>query len=114
MYTQEQEQIRMSLYQFFGSILVNSNLQESEMRKQSLIALTLEELVKFCKKEDNTVDIVVAKPILKATEYLLKNRKEDITKSMTDAGFEQRVVENATEDINDIIIDLNKYIENIK
>lgn len=113
MYTQEQEQIRMGLHQFFGSILVNSNLEDSSMRKQSLIALVLEELVKICKKDDNEIDIVAAKPILRATHYILEGRMNNIKSFMSKEGFEDCDIEDATEDLNWIVADLNKYLDSI-
>lgn len=113
MYTSEQEQLRIGLNQFFGSILTSSNLKEPAMKKQSLVALVVEELTKFCKTEDNQIDIIAAKPILRATHYLLENRCNDIITSMEEAGIKDCDIEDATDDLHWIVADLNKYIDSI-
>lgn len=113
MYTGEQEQLRMSLNQFFGAILTNSKFEDPSLAKQSLIALVIEELLKFCKNEDETIDMIAAKPILRGTHYALEQRKFNIEEKLTEEGFSEDAIQDAIEDIHWIVSDLNKYISSL-
>lgn len=113
MYTAEQEQLRSSLNQFFGTILVNSNLKDKEYKKQSLVALVIEELLKVCKDDKEQVDIIAAKPIIKATHYLLEKRKTDIVDNLRSTSLDEEDIDNATEDLEWIVNDLKKYIDSL-
>lgn len=105
MYTEEQEHLRMALHQFFGSILINSNLKDKEMKKQSLVALVVEELIKICK--DDNIDIIAAKPILRGAHHILSIRKQEIEEVLQDKN------NHLTDDIKDLINKLNIYIESL-
>lgn len=114
MYSKEQEQLRMSLHQYFGSILKASNFTEPEKRKESLIALVAEELCKFCKDEKDNIDIKSAKPILKATNYLLTQRGSEMYKYMEEeTSLNDEEIEDSLADINWLIQNLDKYIKTI-
>lgn len=114
MYTQEQEQLRMGLVQFLGSILSSSNFAEPEMRRQSVVALVTEELVKICKNQDNNIDMVAAKPILKATQHILSTRESEIRQDLADISMDDDFIEEAVSDISWIKEDLEKYINTIE
>lgn len=114
MYTKEQEQLRISLNQFFGAILVNSNYSDPNLAKQSLIALTIEELLKFCKNEDQTIDIVAAKPILRGAHYIIEQRECNIVDKLRSTSLSEEEIEEATADLEWIKNDLEKYISSLK
>lgn len=114
MYTDEQEQIRMSLHQFFGGIITSSNLEEPQMKRQSLIALVTEELCKFCKDDKEQIDVVVAKPILRATEFILKQRCNNIVDNLRSTSLDEHEIEGMTNELNSLIKSLGKYINTIK
>lgn len=114
MYSEMQEQLRLSLAQFFGAILVNSKFKDPERKRQSLVALVIEELLKVCKTEDGQIDMITAKPIIKATHYLLENRIGDITKEMESNGIASEVIDDALEDLHWITGDLRKYLDTIE
>lgn len=113
MYTQEQEQLRLSLVQFLGAILSNSNFAEPEMRRQSLTALVTEELVKVCKSGEN-VDMVAAKPILRATQHIIHTREQEIRSELEKSNIDNEQIEDAVEDMTWLRTDLEKYIDAIK
>ena len=48
MYTETQDALRNSLWNFFGSIL-NASILEESRTKENVTALVSEELCKFCK-----------------------------------------------------------------
>ena len=105
----------MSLHQFFGSILINSNLKDSSMKKQSLVALVIEELIKICKTEQGNIDMLAAKPILKSTDYILSNRlNEVLTQLKKDEEINIESLNFVTKDLSDLVKNLNDYIKNIK
>lgn len=105
----------MSLHQFFGSILINSNLKDSSMKKQSLVALVTEELIKICKTEQGNIDMLAAKPILKSTDYILSNRlNEVLTQLKKDEEINIESLNFVTKDLSDLVKNLNDYIKNIK
>lgn len=114
MYSEMQQQLRMSLAQFFGAILTNSHYEDSEYKKQSLVALAIEELLKVCKTEENQIDMIAAKPILKGTHYLLEQRKNDIISNLKETSLSDKDINKAVEDLHSVILNLNQYIETIK
>ena len=114
MYSETQQQLRLSLTQFFGAILSNSNFKNPSMKKQNLIALVMEELLKACENEDGTVDMIAAKPILRGSHFLLQKRMNNIETKMNENGLDNELIKNATEDIKCIITDLDKYIASLE
>lgn len=78
MYTDTQQALRNSLWNFMGSLLANS-AYENDKAKESVTALVSEELCKFCKNEDEvTVNMGASKPILKATTWILQARIQEM------------------------------------
>lgn len=85
MYTETQESLRNSLWNFMGSILTASVLEENR-RKENVTALVSEELCKFCKNEDDTsVDMNAAKPILKSANWILNAKLTELQKTLEEA-----------------------------
>ena len=115
MYTQEQDQLRMSLIQFFGSILANSNFEDASMRRQSLIALVTEELIKVCKSgNENGIDMIASKPLLRATQHIIHTREQEIRKELNDLCMNDDDIEDAVENMTYIRAGLENYIKTIK
>jgi hypothetical protein len=80
-YSDNQQAIRVALWNFMGALL-NSSRYEGEEGKQTVVALVSEELAKLCKNDDGSINMVVAKPILKNAEWVLESRSQEITKTM--------------------------------
>ena len=114
MYSEMQDQLRLSLTQFFGAILSNSNFKNPNLKKQNLVALVIEELLKVCINEDSSIDIIAAKPILKASSFLLESRCSEIQESMNKKDIDEELIEDATADLKWIVQDLNKYIASLE
>ena len=74
MYTDTQQAIRNTLWNFMGSIMDASGY-DNENKNQTVTALMSEELCRFCKNDDEkTIDINTAKPILKAAKWVLESK----------------------------------------
>ena len=85
MYTETQEALRNSLWNFMGSMLTAS-MYDDKKNKESVTALISEELCKFCKNEDETtIDMDAAKPILKAAVWLLDAKETELYNLMEKA-----------------------------
>lgn len=85
MYTETQEALRNSLWNFMGSMLTAS-MYDDKKNKESVTALISEELCKFCKNEDETtIDMDAAKPILKAAVWLLNAKETELYNLMEKA-----------------------------
>lgn len=81
MYNAQQEALRQGVWNYIGTIISSCDINMSAKdKKQLAIALISEELAKACKTDDNTIDMYVAKPILKSTEWILSNRIEEASK----------------------------------
>ena len=115
MYTETQEALRNSLWNFMGSILTASVLEEKR-RKENVTALMCEELCKFCKKEDETsIDLQAAKPILKAAVWVFEGRKLEMQKAIeeTNVSTMKTTLNKSIEEMDSLINTLNNYIDKI-
>lgn len=115
MYTETQEALRNSLWNFMGSILTAS-IYEEKKKKENVTALMCEELCKFCKKEDETsIDMQASKPILKAAIWVLEARKLEMEKSKSNLDIDAMItpMDKAIEELSNLINALNKYIEKL-
>ena len=115
MYTETQEALRNSLWNFMGSILTASVLEEKR-RKENVTALMCEELCKFCKTEDEqSIDLQAAKSILKAAVWVSEARKLEMQKAIdeTDVSIMKSTLKKSIEEINNLINTLNNYIDKI-
>lgn len=114
MYTETQDALRNSLWNFFGSIL-NASILEESRTKENVAALVSEELCKFCKNEDETsIDMVAAKPILKAAIWILDAKIIELT-NVLDAAPEvahPAIIKNIT-DVQRLSDDLTDFIDKL-
>ena len=108
-------QIRQGLVQYIGALSENisltSKLNSVKANKQMLIAIVLEELLKIA---DN--DLFVAKPFLRASNYLLGGRINNLNK-LKDIGLDQKTqvsIANEIIDIKTIQDKLNTLINTMK
>lgn len=115
MYTETQEALRNSLWNFMGSIL-SASILEDKRKKENVTALICEELCKFCKTEEETsVDMQAAKPILKAAVWVLEARKLEMQKSKNNLDIDALItpMDKAIEELSGLINTLNNYIEKL-
>lgn len=114
MYTETQDALRNSLWNFFGSILNASILEESRI-KENVTALVSEELCKFCKNEDETsIDMVAAKPILKAASWVLDAKLKELYKTLEIApAVAYDTINKNIENVHNIKTQLDVFINNI-
>lgn len=74
MYTNTQQTIRNTLWNFMCSIM-DASAFDNGKKQQTVTAIMSEEMCKFCKNEDEkTVNIETAKPILKAAKWILESK----------------------------------------
>jgi cell division septum initiation protein DivIVA len=114
MYTETQEALRNSLWNFMGSMLTAS-LHEENRAKESVTALMSEELCKFVKNKDEiSVDMVAAKPILKSAVWVLNAKITELNNTLETAPTAAKeVIQKNIENINQIISLLNNFIDKI-
>ena len=114
MYTETQEALRNSLWNFMGSMLTAS-LHEENRAKESVTALISEELCKFVKNKDEiSVDMVAAKPILKAAVWILEAKVTELNNTLTDApDIAKTAIYNNIENVKSLSTELNEFIDKI-
>lgn len=114
MYTETQEALRNSLWNFMGSMLTAS-IHEENRAKESVTALMSEELCKFIKNEDETsVDMIAAKPILKAAAWILESRITELNNTLINAPeVAHQAINNNIENIKALQTNLNDFITKI-
>lgn len=114
MYTETQQALRNSLWNFMGSILTASALEEAQA-KESVTALMSEEMCKFVKNEDDTsIDMVAAKPILKAASWILEAKIKDLNSTIKTAPeIAHQAIYNNIENIRSLQLELNEFIDKI-
>lgn len=104
MYTDTQQAIRNTLWNFMGSIMDASGY-DSENKKQTVTALMSEELCRFCKNDDEkTIDINTAKPILKAAKWVLESK-------LMEAKFSNDT--NSIKELSLLIASFDSYINKL-
>lgn len=76
----KQNQIRQGLTQFIGALI--DNLSGDKEAVAQLVAASLSEEALKISIKDNKIDYFIAKPILRATIIVLKQRYEEIVQSI--------------------------------
>lgn len=76
----KQNQIRQGLTQFIGALI--DNLSGDKEAVAQLVAASLSEEALKISIKDNKIDYFIAKPILRATIIVLKQRYEEIIQSI--------------------------------
>ena len=114
MYTDTQQALRNSLWNFMGSILTASALEEAQA-KESVMALMSEEMCKFVKDENETsIDMVAAKPILKAASWVLGAKLTELYKTLETApAVAYDPINKNIENIHNIKTELDVFIDKI-
>lgn len=110
-YTNEQEAIRQSFANYLGA-LIGASIFEGQTQKENVIALLSEELTKYTCNEDNTINISIAKPILKSSLWILNKYKEDMLIKANQASININNSEPFI-NLNELINKLDIYIKNI-
>ena len=106
MHTDTQEAIRVSLWNFMGSLL-DASIEVN--KKESVTALISEELCKFCRNENNELDMKAAKPILKSAAWVLEARKMEISS----IPVKSEAIDSTVKNLDDLIASLNNYIDKL-
>lgn len=78
MYTSDQTQIRQGLVSYIGAI-VKSSPFEGRAARHDAASILSEETLKLAQGDDETVDIYVLKPLLRATVFTLKQRSSELS-----------------------------------
>lgn len=109
-YTSEQETLRAAINNFIG-VAASSSMYEGKDAVRNVIALFLEELVKYIQTDDG-MNMNAAKPILRATVYILESRRKEAIESFKEA-FDCEPNELLTEDLDRLIQSMNDYINKL-
>lgn len=107
MYTDTQQAIRNSLWNFMGSIM--DAAYNEERKKENVTALVSEELCKFCKTEDDKVDMKASKPILKSAQWILKARLFELKK----LPVASEAIDETIKELDNLITLLDGYVDRI-
>ena len=104
MYTDTQQAIRNTLWNFMGSIMDASGY-DNEHKKQTVTGLMSEARCRFCKNDDEkTIDINTAKPILKAAKWVLESK-------LMEAKFSNDT--NSIKELSLLIASFDSYINKL-
>lgn len=109
MYTETQQAIRNSLWNFMGSLIDASMFEDNAKKKENVTALFSEELCKFVKTEDDKIDIQAAKPILKSALWILEARKLEFN----NLPIKTPAIDNAIKELDSLIASLTAYVDKI-
>lgn len=109
MYTETQQAIRNSLWNFMGSLMDASMFEDNAKKKENVSALISEELCKFTQIEDNKIDIQVAKPILKSAIWILEARRLEFN----NLPIKTPAIDNAIKELDSLITSLTAYVDKI-
>lgn len=114
MYTETQEALRNSLWNFMGSMLTAS-IHEENKAKESVTALISEELCKFVKNEDDiSIDMTAAKPILKAAVWVLEAKTTELNNTLNTApDIAKPAICSNIENVKSLSVELNEFISKI-
>ena len=106
------EMIKQGLVQYIGS-MIQSSEYEGKAARQLVAATLAEEALKLAQdSETNSLDIFVAKPVLRASKFILEERLKSIKKIIYLQGLPADTIKDATGKYENIIKILNDLIEN--
>lgn len=92
MYSNDITQIRAGLVNYIGAMIKASGL-EGRAANQYVGAVLVEEALKLTQLEDNSpCDLYVAKPILRANMFILKQRCSELKKLINSLDAEAKIV----------------------
>lgn len=109
-YTSEQEALRAAITNFIG-IAATSSMYEGKDAVRNVIALFLEELIKYTQTDDG-INMNATKPIFRATIFILEERRRTILNSYKES-FDSDPPETLTQEIDSMIESLKNYINKI-
>lgn len=111
-YTKEQETIRMALTNYVGALYTNSKYT-GDIGKSNVNAIIIEELTKLAKDEDGNLSLVALKPIFNACAWTLRVKKKEIEDGAT-TDFLKEMAKPSIEEMDNLIVGIEKYAEKIK
>lgn len=115
MYTDTQNTIRNTLWNFIGALYTNSAYDDNKKKKENVTALITEELCKFCKEDENKIDLNAAKPIFKSSIWLLKAKKTELLKDIDEHNIVTTdAISSSIKELDMLIEALETYIARIK
>ena len=109
-YTSEQEALRAAITNFIG-IAATSSMYEGKDAVRNVIALFLEELIKYT-QTDEGINMNATKPIFRATIYILEERRRTILNSYKES-FNSEPPGTLTQEIDSLINSLKDYVNKI-
>lgn len=105
--------LRNGLTQYIGAMLENPEY-DSVASKQLAVAALLEEAIKICKMEDQTIDMFTAKPILRATLYIYDCEYQNALKAAKENGFDDSMISTIKDKFGKMRKPLNSMIDAAK
>lgn len=106
---ENKEQLRLGLVNYIGAMISTSNLSDEADTRHSVVAVLLEEAIKLCREDNETYNMFVCKPILKATRNILLNRIKELEKA---PQIDEIIIQK--QKYGFIVNDLDTTIKNIK
>ena len=104
-----QSQLRLGLTQYVGAMLANSDFKGKAAAQLTAAAL-IEEAVKLAKTEDG-VDFYIAKPLLRAVDYLYEEDFKKLAREAKENGLEKDVVPSLRQDLDQRLSFIRKTVK---
>lgn len=108
-YSNDYGQIKNGLSNYVGSLLKACPFQGKNASRQHVAAALIEEALNLMKNEDNSIELYVAKPLLRGTNIVLQSRIKEIS-----ALPKTESILKIVKDYEDSAGTINKLINNIE
>lgn len=93
MYSNDYNQIRAGLTNYIGSMIKACPYEGMKASRQYVAATLIEEAMKIIEGDNNTPDMYVAKPLLRANVLLIKKRITELSKLPQVAQVKEKIQE---------------------
>lgn len=93
MYSNDYNQIRAGLINYIGSMIKACPYEGMKASRQYVAATLIEEAMKIIEGDNNTPDMYVAKPLLRASSLLMRKRIIELSKLPQVAQVKEKIQE---------------------
>lgn len=107
MYSNDYNQIRAGLTNYIGSLIKACPYEGMKASRQYVTATLIEEAMKIIEGDNNTPDLYIAKPLLRANIIILKKRILELEKLPQVAQVKEKI-----QDYNETINLLTELVNN--